>query len=118
MCCFVFSSFIIMYTQESKAKRQAQKALLHEKESLAEALEKANESDRMKSVFLANMSHEIRTPLNAIIGFSSLIAELDLTAEEKEQYANIITTNNELLLKLVNDILDLARIESRRYRLS
>ena len=66
----------------------------------------------MKSVFLANMSHEIRTPLNAIIGFSSLIAELDLTAEEKEQYANIITTNNELLLKLVNDILDLARIES------
>lgn len=112
MCCFVFSSFIIMYTQESKAKRQAQKALLHEKESLAEALEKANESDRMKSVFLANMSHEIRTPLNAIIGFSSLIAELDLTAEEKEQYANIITTNNELLLKLVNDILDLARIES------
>lgn len=112
MCCFVFGSFIIMYTQESKAKRQAQKALLHEKESLAEALEKANESDRMKSVFLANMSHEIRTPLNAIIGFSSLIAELDLTAEEKEQYANIITTNNELLLKLVNDILDLARIES------
>lgn len=75
-------------------------------------MEKANESDRMKSVFLANMSHEIRTPLNAIIGFSSLIAELDLTAEEKEQYANIITTNNELLLKLVNDILDLARIES------
>ena len=44
--------------------------------------------------------------------FRSLIAELDLTAEEKEQYANIITTNNELLLKLVNDILDLARIES------
>lgn len=75
-------------------------------------MEKANESDRMKSVFLANMSHEIRTPLNAIIGFSSLIAELDLTAEKKEQYANIITTNNELLLKLVNDILDLARIES------
>ena len=87
MCCFVFGSFIIMYTQESKAKRQAQKALLHEKESLAEALEKATESDRMKSVFLANMSHEIRTPLNAIIGFSSPIAELDLTAEEKEQYA-------------------------------
>ena len=76
------------------------------------AKEKAEEADRLKSAFLANMSHEIRTPLNAIIGFSSLIAELDLTAEEKEQYANIITTNNELLLKLVNDILDLARIES------
>ena len=76
------------------------------------ARDKAEELDRLKSAFLANMSHEIRTPLNAIIGFSSLIAELDLTAEEKEQYANIITTNNELLLKLVNDILDLARIES------
>ena len=72
MCCFVFGSFIIMYTQESKAKRQAQKALLHEKESLAEALEKANESDRMKSVFLANMSHEIRTPLNDILDLARI----------------------------------------------
>lgn len=79
---------------------------------LSEAMEKAEQANQLKSAFLANMSHEIRTPLNAIIGFSSLIAELDLTAEEKEQYANIITTNNELLLKLVNDILDLARIES------
>lgn len=78
----------------------------------SEAMEKAEQANQLKSAFLANMSHEIRTPLNAIIGFSSLIAELDLTAEEKEQYANIITTNNELLLKLVNDILDLARIES------
>ena len=81
-------------------------------EELIIAKDKAENLDRLKSAFLANMSHEIRTPLNAIIGFSSLIAELDLTAEEKEQYANIITTNNELLLKLVNDILDLARIES------
>ena len=78
----------------------------------SEAMEKAEQANQLKSAFLANMSHEIRTPLNAIIGFSSLIAELDLTAEEKKQYANIITTNNELLLKLVNDILDLARIES------
>ena len=65
---------------------------------MIEEKERAEEANKMKSAFLANMSHEIRTPLNAIIGFSSLIAELDLTAEEKEQYANIITTNNELLL--------------------
>ncbi|MDD2954447.1 MAG: HAMP domain-containing sensor histidine kinase [Parabacteroides sp.] len=109
---FIFGGLITMYVKESKAKRQAQRALLHEKESLAEALDKAKESDRMKSVFLANMSHEIRTPLNAIVGFSNLIAELELTQEEKEQYSKIITTNNELLLTLINNILDLARIES------
>lgn len=108
----IFGSLITLYVQESKAKRQAQRALLHEKESLAEAYAKAKESDRMKSVFLANMSHEIRTPLNAIVGFSNLIAELDPSPEEKEEYSKIITTNNELLLKLINDILDLARIES------
>lgn len=111
MCCFVFSSFIIMYTQESKAKRQAQKALLHEKESLAEALEKANESDRMKSVFLANMSHEIRTPLNAIVGFSNMLPEVD-DREEMREYTDIIETNTNLLLQLINDILDMSKIEA------
>lgn len=111
MCCFVFGSFIIMYTQESKAKRQAQKALLHEKESLAEALEKANESDRMKSVFLANMSHEIRTPLNAIVGFSNMLPEVD-DREEMREYTDIIETNTNLLLQLINDILDMSKIEA------
>lgn len=108
----LFGKIILLYRKEAKAKRKAQTALLQEKESLADALEKANESDHMKSVFLANMSHEIRTPLNAIVGFSSLLTELELSEEEKKQYAEIITTNNDLLLKLINDILDLARLES------
>lgn len=108
----LFCKIILLYRKEAKAKRKVQTALLQEKESLADALEKANESDHMKSVFLANMSHEIRTPLNAIVGFSSLLTELELPQEEKKQYAEIITTNNDLLLKLINDILDLARIES------
>ena len=111
MCCFVFSSFIIMYTQESKAKRQAQKALLHEKESLAEALEKANESDRMKSVFLANMSHEIRTPLNALSGFSTILTEESIDEETRKQCNDIIQQNSELLLKLINDVIDLSSLE-------
>lgn len=108
----IFLFLIIKTMQTSRAEKLAKQALLHEKESLAVALKKAEESDRMKSVFLANMSHEIRTPLNAIVGFSQLIADKEVLMDEKEEYANIILTNVDLLLKLVNDILDLARIES------
>lgn len=81
--------------------------------SLMQALEKAKESDRMKSAFLANMSHEIRTPLNAIVGFSQLLgADIQLEEEEKEEFISLINRNSDLLLKLINDILDLSRIES------
>lgn len=78
---------------------------------LLEAKHKAEESDRMKSFFLASMSHEIRTPLNAIIGFSDIIASTEDPAE-KEEYLGIIQQNSNLLLQLINDILDLSRIES------
>ena len=78
---------------------------------LQEAKEKAEESNRLKSAFLANMSHEIRTPLNAIIGFSDLICQTD-DVEEKEEYIRIVTSNNELLLQLIDDILDLSKIEA------
>lgn len=75
------------------------------------AKQKAEQSDKLKSAFLANMSHEIRTPLNAIIGFSDLLTTT-VNQEEKNEYVNIIKTNNELLLKLINDILDLSKIEA------
>ena len=71
----------------------------------------AEQSDKLKSAFLANMSHEIRTPLNAIVGFSGLLADT-LSAEEREEYLKIISLNNELLLKLISDILDLSKIEA------
>ena len=79
--------------------------------NLQQAKHKAEESDKLKSAFLANMSHEIRTPLNAIIGFSELMryAEND---DEREEYMDIITFNNDMLLHLINDILDLSKIES------
>jgi len=78
---------------------------------LRKAKEKAEESDRLKSAFLANMSHEIRTPLNAIVGFSDLLASTE-DPDEREEYVGIINTNNELLLQLINEILDLAKIEA------
>lgn len=79
---------------------------------LQEAKEKAEESNRLKSAFLANMSHEIRTPLNAIVGFSDMLCQEEVTPEEKTEFATIISSNNELLLQLINDILDLSKIES------
>ena len=76
------------------------------------ANQKALESEKLKMSFLANMSHEIRTPLNAIVGFSELMMSEDSEPEEREEYMKMIQNNNELLLCLINDILDLSRIES------
>lgn len=86
------------------ARKQLEQDLIHAKE-------KAEESNRLKSAFLANMSHEIRTPLNAIIGFSALLSSTD-DQTEKLEYTNIINNNNDLLLQLINDILDLSKIEA------
>lgn len=72
---------------------------------------KAQEADKMKNAFIANMSHEIRTPLNAIVGFSRLITETD-NASEQQEFLTIINNNSDLLLQLINDILDFAKIES------
>ena len=72
---------------------------------------KAEKASRMKSLFLANMSHEIRTPLNAIEGFSRVMAETE-SSEERMKYLEIIESNNARLLSLINEILDLSRVES------
>lgn len=77
--------------------------------------ERAEEANKMKTAFLANMSHEIRTPLNAIVGFSNLLQkDTELTVEEKNLFKETINKNSNLLLKLINDILELSRIESGR----
>ena len=85
---------------------------------LRKAKEKAEESDRLKSAFLANMSHEIRTPLNAIVGFSGVLTSDDCDAESRKEYVAIIQKNSDLLLRLINDILDISRLETGRLKLS
>ena len=88
---------------------------LQESESaLRDAKDRAEESSRLKSAFLANMSHEIRTPLNAIVGFSDVVASGGSSEDEQQGYVDIIKTNSDLLLRLINDILDVSRLEADR----
>jgi len=82
------------------------------------AKEKAEESDRLKTAFLANMSHEIRTPMNAIIGFSDLLSEDDLTQEDKDDFISKIKNAGRSLMTLINDIIDIAKIESGQLKIS
>ncbi|AOW20959.1 PAS domain S-box protein [Urechidicola croceus] len=79
---------------------------------LKDALIKAQESDKLKSSFLANMSHEIRTPMNGIIGFSELFLDSDLSTSQRKKYAEIVIDSSKQLLSIVNDILDISKIEA------
>lgn len=79
---------------------------------LIKAKEKAEESDHLKSAFLANMSHEIRTPMNGILGFSELLKEPELSGENQQLYINIIEKSGMRLLNIINDIIDISKIES------
>lgn len=79
---------------------------------LIKAKEKAEEADRLKSAFLANMSHEIRTPMNAIMGFANLLKDNDLSEVERFKFISIIIQSSNNLLNVVNDILDISKIEA------
>ncbi|MBQ5403292.1 MAG: response regulator [Bacteroidales bacterium] len=79
---------------------------------LVEAKNKAEESDKLKSAFLANMSHEIRTPMNSILGFSTLLTKPGVYDKHKEQYLELIINSGKSLLNLINDIIDISKIEA------
>jgi signal transduction histidine kinase/CheY-like chemotaxis protein len=79
--------------------------------------QKARTADKLKSAFLANMSHEIRTPLNAIVGFSNLLGDKDITTEERAEYVEIINNSSQSLLQLIDDILDVSLIEANQVKI-
>ena len=87
-------------------------------EDLIRAKEKAEESDRLKSAFLANMSHEIRTPMNGILGFSELMKEPNISGEEKQEYISIIEKSGTRMVNIINDIVDISKIESGQMKVS
>jgi PAS domain S-box-containing protein len=84
---------------------------------LIAAKEKAEESDRLKTAFLHNVSHEIRTPMNAIIGFSSLLNDPGLSEPERHLYVDVIFQSSSQLLSIINDIVDIANVESGQVKL-
>jgi len=102
-----FLAMIEDITQRKKAEAE-----------LIAAKEKAEESDRLKTAFLHNVSHEIRTPMNAIIGFSALLSEPDTSEEEKQQFTDIIFQSGSQLLSIINDIVDIANVESGQVKLN
>lgn len=79
---------------------------------LTTAKEKAEESDRLKSAFLANMSHEIRTPMNGILGFAELLKKPNLSGDKQHEYIGIIEKSGTRMLNIINDIIDISKIES------
>jgi len=92
--------------------------IMQTKEELILAKERAEESDRLKSAFLANMSHEIRTPMNGILGFADLLKEPNLTGEEQKKYIGIIEKSGVRMLNIINDIIDISKIESGQMEVS
>ncbi len=98
------TNFVVLSENISERKKM-------EKDLIA-SKEKAEESDRLKSAFLANMSHEIRTPLNSILGFSDLLTAPDLDADSRRDFANLINSSGNNLLSIINDILDISKIEA------
>lgn len=124
-----FNDMLQSIEASKKERDLAQKKLQEEREHLeirvlertAElnaAKEKAEESDKLKSSFLANMSHEIRTPLNAILGFSALIQDRSTTTEELEEYYKMMETSGNDLMNLIDDILDISRIEANQIKIN
>lgn len=100
-----------------RSRRLSAKLVKQGKELLV-AKYNAEEANHAKSRFIANISHEIRTPLNAVLGFSQLFAndQIELTAEERKQYADLIMTNGNMLLKLVDDVLEVSKIEAGKLK--
>jgi signal transduction histidine kinase len=101
----------MLFDKQEKVIEQRTKAL-------QDAKERAERSEQVKSVFLANMTHEIRTPINGILGFSELLENNNITSYQRKHYTSLIRKNGDHLLSLVNDIIDLSRLESGKVQIN
>lgn len=110
---------IIVISRDITENKILQSQLIEQNEKLKllnidliHAKDKAEESDRLKTAFLANMSHEIRTPMNGILGFSELLKTPGLTGNQQEEYIGIIEKSGKRMLNIINDIIDISKIEA------
>ena len=101
------NNYILGLARDITKRKQAEKQLL-------KAKEKAEESDHLKTAFLANMSHEIRTPINGIIGFSQLLKNNDYPKDKQKKYLDIIHSRTQHLLHIINDLVDVSKIEANQ----
>ncbi len=114
----IINQTLVAFFNDVTQYRKLEKELKTSNEELEKAKRKAENSDMLKSAFLANMSHEIRTPMNSIIGFSNILAEESLSEKSRKKYSGYVKNSGEHLLRIVDDIIDIAKIESNQLRLS
>lgn len=111
-------SIIGLFVGSVVAERETERETLQAREEeLIQARKQAEAANQAKTLFLANVSHELRTPLSAVIGFSELSSRPDLSAAEKAEFLAVIQRNGSLLQTLINDLLDLSKIESQKMQI-
>lgn len=117
----IISMKIDLESHSEKLKIEVDKAtekLINQNIELEKAKKQAEKSNLLKSAFLANMSHEIRTPMNAIVGLTDILKEDDILETDKRKYLDLISKSNGHLLNLINDVVDISKIESNEMKIS
>ncbi|WP_111707099.1 PAS domain S-box protein [Lutibacter citreus] len=102
--------------RDISVRKKALIELEEQRLELIKAKDKAEESNRLKTEFLHNMSHEIRTPMNGILGFSNFLSEPNLSVEKRKYYINIINNSGNQLLRVIDDILEISRLETKQVK--
>ncbi len=116
--CLCIGLYYLSRRQQNKLQREREEERRLHNQQLAEALQAAQIASQSKTTFLSNMSHDIRTPMNAVLGFASLLANEAENPGKVREYTGKIMASGQHLLSLINDILDVSKIESGKVALS